>query len=100
MSLVMVTLFLFIVMLLIIGCVLISAGYAQRRQMRQRALSQEPLAAPTGRMMVVMQLQDGSMVGVERPAPLAVTRQRADFVPSAHLSSRWYRHQRMIVSLG
>jgi hypothetical protein len=100
MSLVMVTLFLFIVMLLIIGCVLISAGYAQRRQMRQRALSQEPLAAPTGRMMVVMQLQDGSMVGVERPAPLAVTRQRPDFVPSAHLSSRWYRHQRMIVSLG
>lgn len=100
MSLVVVTVLLFMVMLLIIGSVLFSARRAHQRYVRERDLSQKKLPVATGRMMVVMPLQDGSVIGVERQAPVEVTRQLAAFVPSAHFSPRWYHRQRVVVSLG
>lgn len=100
MPLAIVTVLLFLVMLLVVGSLLFNARRAQRRQVHERDLSQKQLPATTGRMMVIMQLQDGSMVGVERQVPGEVTRQIPAFVPSAHFSPRWYQRQRMVVSLG
>ena len=100
------TVLLFIVMLLIVGSLLLSARFAQRRYVRERDLSQNltpeqkgPLLA-TNRMMVVLPLRDGSLVGVEGRVPLRMTRELAAFVPSAHFSPRWYQRRRVVVSLG
>jgi uncharacterized protein YneF (UPF0154 family) len=101
MSSAIVTTILLVVMLLIIGSFVFSAWLAHRRHMNQ--LKQEPpdeLSTTTGRMMVVVQLLDGSVVGLENQVPIDVTKKVPAIVPSAHLTQHWYNRQRTVVSLG
>jgi hypothetical protein len=51
-------------------------------------------------MMVMVQLMDGSVVGLENQIPLNVTNKLPAVVPSAHLPHHWYNQRRTIVSLG
>jgi hypothetical protein len=88
------------VMLLVIGSFVFSAWVAHRRHMRALGGQQEDLGTSTGRMMVVVQLLDGSVVGVENPLPVQVTGKLSAIVPSAHLSHSWYNRRRTVVSLG
>lgn len=92
-----VTAVLLAVMLLIIGSFVFSAWVAQRRHMHGLR-GQQPDRDATGRMMVVVQLLDGSVIGVENP--VQVTGQLPAIVPSAHLSQSWYNRRRSVVSLG
>ena len=88
-------------MLLIIGSFVLSAWIAHRQHMRE--LKKEPkeeLETTTSRMMVVVQLMDGSVVGVENPLPAAVTKKLSTVVPSAHLPQSWYNRRRTLVSAG
>lgn len=87
-------------MFLIIGSFLFSARLAHRRHVRELGASKEKLSTTTGRMMVVVQLQDGSVVGVDHQAPVEMTRKLPAIVPSAHLPQSWYNRRRTIVSLG
>lgn len=101
MSPVIVTTLLGTVTLLIVSCFMLSAWRARRKHMRVLAKQQkDELSTTTGRMMVVMQLTDGSVVGIENQAPLELTNKLPAVVPSAHLSSSWYNRQRSMVSLG
>src|SRR5689334_17378707 len=88
------------VMLLIIGSFLFSAWLAHRRHMRVLKEQAGDLGTTTGRMMVVVQLLDGSVVGVESPALAEVTNKLPAVVPSAHLSQSWYNRRRTLVSVG
>jgi hypothetical protein len=101
MSSAIVTTILVTVMLLIIGSFVFSAWFARREHMRE--LAQDPpndLGTTTGRMMVVVQLLDGSVVGIENQLPAEVTNKLPAAVPSAHLPHSWYNRQRTLVSLG
>jgi hypothetical protein len=100
MSSAIVTAVLLTVMLLIIGSFVFSAWVAHRRHMREVKGQQGDLETSTSRMMVVVQLLDGSVVGVENPLPVQVTGQLQAIVPSAHLSHSWYNRRRTVVSLG
>ncbi len=91
---------LFAVMFLIIGSFVFSAWLARRRHMRELKEQQEDLGTTTGRMMVVVQLSNGSMVGMENPLPVEITGNLPAIVSSAHLSSSWYNRRRTIVSFG
>lgn len=91
---------LFAVMFLIIGSFVFSAWLARRRHMRGLKEQQEDLGTTTGRMMVVVQLSNGSMVGMENPVPVEITGKLSAVVSSAHLSPSWYNRRRTIVSLG
>lgn len=88
------------VMLLTVSSFVFSAWLAHRKHMRELKEQQADLGTTTGRMMVVVQLLDGSMVGVENPLPAQVTNKLQAVVPSAHLSHSWYNRQRTVVSLG
>jgi hypothetical protein len=87
-------------MLLIVGSFVFSAWLAHRRHMRELKEQQEDLGTTTGRMMMVVQLLDGSVVGVENPLPAEVTNKLQAVVPSAHLPHSWYNRRRTVVSLG
>ncbi len=100
MSSAIITAVLLTVMLLIIGSFVFSAWLAYRRHMREVKERQEDLATSTGRMMMVVQLLDGSVVGVENQLPVEVTNKLQAIVPSAHLPHSWYNRRRTIVSLG
>lgn len=88
-------------MLLIIGSFVFSAWLARQRHMRvleEQKADTGPLTA--SRMMVMVQLMDGSVVGVENHVPGSVTSKLPSVVPSAHLPHHWYNQRRSIVSLG
>lgn len=95
-----ITAVLLLVMLLIVGSLIFSAWLARRKHMRELKEQHRDLETTTGRMMVVMQLLDGSMVGVENQLPARITNQLQAVVPSAHLSRGWYNRRRTVVSLG
>jgi hypothetical protein len=73
---------------------------ARRRHLRSLKTQQHELATTTGQMMVVVQLLDGSVVGVENSVLARPTSKLAPVVSSAHLSHSWYNRQRTLVSLG
>ena len=100
MSSAIVTAVLLTVMLLIVGSFIFSAWLAHRRHMRGPGEQPGDLESTTGRMMVVVQLMDGSVVGVENQLPVQVTNKLSAVVPSAHLSHSWYNQRRTVVSLG
>lgn len=100
MSSAIVTAMLYAVMFLIIGSFIFSAWLAHRKHMRALKEQQEDLGTTTGRMMVVVQLLDGSMVGVENSTPVEITNKLPAVVPSAHLPHSWYNRRRTIVSCG
>lgn len=100
MSSAIITAVLLLVTLLIIGSFVLSAWLARRRHMREMRGEQEDLGTSTGRMMMVVQLLDGSVVGVENPLPVKVTSTLPAVVPSAHLPHSWYNRRRTVVSLG
>jgi len=95
-----VTAVLFVLVFLIVGSFLFSAWLAHRRHMRKYKSQSSDLSTTTGRMMVVVQLLDGSVVGVENPLPTSVTNKLPVVVPSAHLPQSWYNRRRTMVSLG
>lgn len=95
-----VTAILLSVTLLIIGSFLLSAWLAHRQHMREIKAQQADLATTTGRMMMVVQLLDGSMVGVENTLQLNTTNKLPAIVPSAHLPQSWYNRRRTVVSVG
>lgn len=100
MSSAIVTAVLLTVMLLIVGSFVFSAWLARRRHMRELKEQQKDLTTTTGRMMVVVQLLDGSLVGVENPQSVELTSKLHAVVPSAHLPRSWYNWQRTAVSFG
>jgi hypothetical protein len=95
-----VTAVLLMVMLLIIGSFVFSAWLARRSHIRELKDQQDDLRTSTGPMMVVVQLLDGSVMGVENPLPAEVTGKLPAVVSSAHLPRSWYNRQRTVVSLG
>ncbi|HEX7733806.1 MAG TPA: hypothetical protein VF458_03060 [Ktedonobacteraceae bacterium] len=100
MSSAIVTAVLVTLMLLIVGSFVFSAWLAHRRHMRRIDVQNANTGTTTGRMMVVVQLMDGSVVGLENELPSNVTNQLPAIVPSAHLPHYWYNNRRSIVSLG
>lgn len=100
MSSAIVTAVLMTLMLLIVGSFVFSAWLARRRHMRGINQQEAEAGPTTGRMMVMVQLMDGSVVGLENQVPVNVTSKLPAVVPSAHLSHAWYNQQRTIVSLG
>ncbi len=87
-------------MLLIVGSFVFSAWLARRRHMRTLEVRKAEEGSTTGRMMVMVQLMDGSVVGLENQLPANITNKLPQVVPSAHLSHAWYNQQRTLVSLG
>jgi hypothetical protein len=77
------------VMLVIIGNLIFSALRGRKRQMLTQA-TQETTQPLNSRVTVVLQLQDGTLVGVEKPTP----------APPLTLPSSWYSRHRKILSLG
>ena len=87
--------------LLIIGSFLLSAWSARRKHLRVLVKQRkDELSTTTGRMMMVVQLRDGSLAGIEDQAPIELTHKLPAVVPSAHLSPGWYGQRRSVVSLG
>lgn len=86
-------------MLLTVGSFVFSAWLARRRHLRHLEEQRAEVGPTTGRMMVMVQLVDGSVVGLENQVPLNVTNRLPAVVPSAHLPQHWYNQQRTIVSL-
>jgi hypothetical protein len=87
-------------MLLVVGSFVFSAWLARRRHMRVLKEQNADTGNTTGRMMVVVQLMDGSVVGLKNQVPVNVTQHLPAVVPSAHLSHSWYNQRRTTVSLG
>lgn len=100
MSSAIVTAILIVLMLLIVGSFVFSAWLARRRHMRAVEVQQVEAGSSTGRMMVMVQLMDGSMMGVENQFPAHMTNKLPSVVPSAHLPHHWYNQRRSMVSLG
>lgn len=101
MSSAIVTAILFTVMLLIVGSFVFSAWRAHRQHLRNlKQETSKDLSTTTGRMMVVVQLLDGSVVGLDNQLPAEMTNALQVVVPSAHLSSGWYNRRRSVVSIG
>lgn len=100
MSSAIVTAVLISLMFLVVGSFVLGAWLARRRHMRKIDKQNVDTGTTTGRMMVVVQLMDGSVVGLENQGSVHVTKQLPTVVPSAHLSHSWYNRQRTIVSLG
>lgn len=100
MSSAIVTAVLMALMLLIVGSFVFSAWLARRRHMRNLTQQEAEAGPTTGRMMVMVQLMDGSVIGLENQIPVNVTNKLPAVVPSAHLSHSWYNQRRTIVSLG
>jgi hypothetical protein len=86
-----ITALLFIVMLLIVASFVVSAFRERRRQLRTLATQAQVWSqSPDRRVTTVLQFQDGTVVGVEKP--------RFPFIFS--LPSSWYRRHRTLVSVG
>ncbi|HVU66455.1 MAG TPA: hypothetical protein VHD63_04975 [Ktedonobacteraceae bacterium] len=100
MSSAIVTAILVVLMLLVVGSFVFSAWLAHRRHMRVVEAQKADDGPSTGRMVVMVQLMDGSLVGVENQLPAHLTNKLPAVVPSAHLSHRWYDQRRTVVSLG
>lgn len=60
-----VTAVLFVLVFLIVGSFIFSAWLARRRHMRELSEQPDDTRTTTGRMMVVVQLLDGSVIGVK-----------------------------------
>lgn len=101
MSSAIVTALLLTVTLLIIGSFVLSAWRARRKHIRVlEEQRKDELSTTTGRMTMVVQLLDGSVVGIENPLPVEVTHRLPAVVSSAHLPHSWYNRRRTVVSLG
>jgi hypothetical protein len=100
MSSAIVTAVLITLMLLVVGSFVFSAWLARRQHMRRLAAQNADTGTTTGRMMMVVQMMDGSVVGLNNQVPVNVTNELPVVVPSAHLSHSWYNRRRTIVSLG
>lgn len=86
-----ITALLLCMMLLIVGSIIISVLLERRRHARMLALqAQESRQSSDRRVTLVLQLQDGTLLGVEKPAPL----------PAFTLPSSWYTRHRMLVTTG
>ena len=89
-----ITALLLCLMLTIIGRLIFNAVRGHKRQMQVQATkateAQESTQPLNGRVTVVLQLQDGMLVGVEKP-PSA---------PTFTLPSSWYSRHRKILSIG
>ena len=84
-----ITALLLCVMLMIIGILIFSILRGRKRQMLAQA-AQESTQPLNSRVTVVLQLQDGMLVGVEKPLPK----------PVLTLPSSWYSRHRKILSVG
>ncbi len=86
-----ITALLFIVMLLIVAVFVVSALREHRRHLRTRtARVQDCSQSPERQVTDVLQLQDGTVVGVDKPdTPFHIS-----------LPTSWYRRRRTIVSIG
>jgi hypothetical protein len=82
---------LFIVMLLIVASFVASALREHRRHLRTLAAqAQDWSQSPERQVTAVLQLQDGTVVGIEKPdSPFHIS-----------LPTSWYRRRRTIVSIG
>ena len=87
-----ITALLLVVMLLIVASFVFGA-WRERKRHLQTLTAQTPewsLSPPDRRVTAVLQLQDGTVVGVEKP-----TLSFASALPSS-----WYRRRRTLVSVG
>ncbi|HEY0754075.1 MAG TPA: hypothetical protein VGD98_08955 [Ktedonobacteraceae bacterium] len=100
MSSAIVTAVLITLMFLIVGSFIFSAWLARQRHMRELGEQDVDMGRTTGRMMVMVQLMDGSLVGIENQMPVNATNKLPQIIPSAHLPHHWYNQQRSIVSIG
>src|SRR5438105_10646079 len=79
------------VMVLLIASFIVSAWRERRSHLRLLASQAgEVSQSPDRRVTVVLQLQDGTLLGVEKPAP----------PPLFTLPSSWYTRRRTLVSAG
>lgn len=86
-----ITALLLCMILLIVGSFIIGVLLERRRHARMLALqAQESGQSPDRRVTLVLQLQDGTLLGVEKPAP----------PPAFTLPSSWYTRHRMLVTTG
>src|SRR5579859_4266408 len=86
-----ITALVFIVMLLLVASFLVSASRERRRHLRPLAIQAQELSqSPDLHVTAVLQLQDGTVIGVKKT--------RSPFVFS--LPASWYRRRRMLVSVG
>lgn len=84
-----ITALLFMVMLLIVASFVASALREHRRHLQTQA-AQEWSRSPERQVTAVLQLQDGTVVGIEK----------SDTPFHISLSTSWYRRRRTIVSIG
>jgi hypothetical protein len=86
-----ITALLFVVMSLIVASFVASALREHRRHLRTQAVrEQDWYESPERQVTAVLQLQDGTVVGIEQPeSPFHVS-----------LTASWYRRRRTIVSIG
>src|SRR5205085_8462312 len=84
-----ITVLLLCVMLTIIGSLIFSVLRGRKRQILTQA-TQESTQPLNSRVTVVLQLQDGMLVTVEKPA----------LAPTLTLPSSWYSRHRKILSIG
>ena len=86
-----ITALLLCMILLIVGSFIIGVLLERRRHARMLALqAQESGQLPDRRVTLVLQLQDGTLLGVEKPAP----------PPAFTLPSSWYTRHRMLATTG
>lgn len=86
-----ITALLLCMMLLIVGSFIIGVLLERRRHACMLALEvQESGQSPDRRVTLVLQLQDGTLLGVEKPVP----------PPAFTLPSSWYTRHRMLVTTG
>ena len=86
-----ITALVFIVMLLLVASFLVSALRERRRHLRSLAIQAQDWSQPSDHQITaVLQLQDGTVVGVKKT--------RSPYVFS--LSTSWYRRRRTLVSVG
>lgn len=86
-----ITALVFIVMLLLIASFLVGASRERRRHLRSLAKQAQECSQPSDlQVTAILQLQDGSVIGVKKT--------RSPFVFS--LPTSWYRRRRTLVSVG
>jgi hypothetical protein len=86
-----ITALLFIVMLLIVASFVASALQERRRHLQTiTAQAQDWSLSPERQVTAVLQLQDGTVVGLDKP----------EFPFHISLSTSWYRRRRTMVSIG
>lgn len=86
-----ITALVFIVMLLLVASFLVGASRERRRHLRSLAKQAQECSQPSDlQVTAILQLQDGSVIGVKKT--------RSPFVFS--LPTSWYRRRRTLVSVG